>query len=289
MITQQIVSGIATGSLYALAALGLVLLYKTTDIINFAQGEMAMLITFVSFTFMTSFGMAFGFAFFAALIFAMLFGGITERVVMRPAIRMPHLSQLILTLGLFQVFRGLASMLWGEEPKSYPVPIKGDPISMGSFVITPNSIFIIVITILLMIGLFLLFKYTKVGLAMRAVGMNVETSRLMGIKVGNVNAYTWAASAVLGGVAGMLIAPTTFLDPTMMNEVQLKAFAAAVLGGFASMPGAVIGGLLIGVLENLVAGYISEDMKSTFVFLLIIIVLYIRPEGLLGKKIMKKV
>lgn len=289
MLAQQIVSGLATGSLYALAALGLVLLYKTTDIVNFAQGEMAMVTTFVSSTCMTVLGISFGPAFFLALLFAVFFGAVTERIFMRPAAKLPHLSQIIVTLGLFMIFRGTASMIWGEEPTNFPTPVDGAPINFASIVVTPNSIFIMGITIALMVGLYVFFKYTKIGLAMRAVAMNVQTSRLMGIKVGPVNSYTWAASAVFGGVAGMLIAPVTFLDPTMMGEVQIKAFAASVLGGFTSLPGAVIGGLLIGVIENLVAGYVSEELKTTFVFLLIIIVLYIKPAGLFGTNFVKKV
>jgi branched-chain amino acid transport system permease protein len=289
MLAQQIVSGLATGTLYALAALGLVLLYKTTDVVNFAQGEMAMVTTFVSFTFMSAVGVSFGPAFFLALLFAVFFGMLTERVIMRPAGRLPHLSQIILTLGMFLAFRGAASMIWGHEPTSYPIPVEGDPIKMAGIVFTPNNLFVVGVTLALMLGLYLFFKYTKVGLAMRAVAMNVQTSRLMGIKVGPINSYTWAASAVLGGVAGMLIAPVTFLDPTMMGEVQIKAFAASVLGGFMSLPGAVVGGLLIGVIENLIAGYISAELKTTFVFLLIIIVLYVKPAGLFGTKFVKKV
>jgi branched-chain amino acid transport system permease protein len=289
MLLQQIVSGLATGTLYALAALGLVLLYKTSDIVNFAQGEMAMVTTFFSFTMMSALGFSFGPAFFMALLFAVFFGMITERVFMRPAIKAPHLSQIILTLGLFMIFRGAASMIWGHEPTSYPVALEGEPINLAGIIFTPNNLFIITVTIFLMLGLYIFFKYTKIGLAMRAVAMNVQTSRLMGIKVGPVYSYTWAASAVLGGVAGMLIAPVTFLDPTMMSEVQIKAFAASVLGGFMSLPGAVVGGLLIGVIENLIAGYISAELKTTFVFLLIIIVLYVRPAGLFGTKYVKKV
>lgn len=289
MLLQQIASGLATGSLYALAALGLVLIYKTSDIVNFAQGEMAMVSTFFSFTLMTSIGFSFGPAFFIALLFALLLGMATERIFMRPAVKAPHLVQIILTLGLFMMFRGAASMVWGHEPTSYPVAMEGEPFQVGGIIFTPNNLFIIGVTLFLMLGLYFFFKYTKIGLAMRAVAMNLQTSKLMGIKIGPVYSYTWGASAMLGAVAGMLIAPVTFLDPTMMGEVQIKAFAASVLGGFMSLPGAVIGGLIIGVMENLIAGYISAELKTTFVFLLIIIVLYIRPTGIFGKKFVKKV
>lgn len=289
MLSQIIVSGLESGALYALAALGLVLLYKTSDVVNFAHGEMGMVTTFVSFTIMTSWGQSFGVAFLLSLVFAACFGAVTERVIMRPAGKLPHLSQVILTLGMFMAFRGAASMIWGSEPTSFPVPIEGSPLTMAGIVMMPSDLFVVGVTVVLMVALFLFFKYSKIGLAMRAVAMNVQTSRLMGIKVGSVNMYAWAVSAVLGGVAGMLIAPKTFLDPVMMGEVAIMAFAAAVLGGFKSLPGAVIGGLIVGVTENLVAIYISSELKSTFVFLLLIIVLYVKPAGLFGTKIVKKV
>ncbi|MFF2288902.1 branched-chain amino acid ABC transporter permease [Peribacillus butanolivorans] len=284
MITQQILSGLVAGSLYALAALGLVLIYKTSGLVNFAQGEMAMITTFIGFTLFKMQGIGFWQAFLLALVFAAVFGVIVEMVFIRRIHKAPAISQIILTLGLYMVFRGIAGMIWGYDPLSFPEAVSGQPLTIGSILITPNEIFIFAITILLMIIFYYVFRYTKTGLAMRAAAQNQQTSSLMGISVGAVFSLTWVISSVLGGVAGMLIAPTTFLDPNMMGEVAIKAFAAAVLGGFSSLPGAVIGGLLIGLFENLVAGYISAEMKTAFVFFLIILILYIKPTGLLGAK-----
>jgi branched-chain amino acid transport system permease protein len=289
MLTQEIVSGLAAGSLYALAALGLVLIYKTSDLVNFAQGEMAMISAFVGFTCIHSWGMGYWLSFLLALVFSALFGVIIERVFMRPVQKAPVLSQIILTLGLYMAFRGIAGMIWGYEPTSFPEAIKGGPISLGSFLLTPNQILIFTLTIVLMLLFFYLFRHTMIGLAMRAAAQNLGTTELMGIRVGSIFSLTWAISAVLGGIAGLLIAPTTFLDPNMMGEVAIKAFAAAVLGGFASLPGAVVGGLSIGLFENLVAGYVSAELKTAFVFLLIILILYVKPTGLFGIKQVKKV
>ncbi|HZG70088.1 MAG TPA: branched-chain amino acid ABC transporter permease [Chondromyces sp.] len=284
MLSQQIISGLAHGSLYALAALGLVLIYKTSDLVNFAQGEMAMITTFVSFTFLSTTGLGYWGSFVFALIFAAIFGIVVEKTFMQRVQKAPVISQIILTLGLYMAFRGLAGMIWGYDPRTYPEAMKGAPISLGNVHITPNEIFIFGITIGLMLVFFYLFRHTMTGLAMRAASQNLQTSALMGISVSTIFAMTWAISSILGGIAGMLIAPITFLDPNMMGEVAIKAFAAAVLGGFTSLPGAVIGGLFIGLFENLVAGYISAELKTAFVFFLIILILYVKPTGLLGAK-----
>jgi branched-chain amino acid transport system permease protein len=289
VVLQQIVSGLATGSLYALAALGLVLIYKTSDVVNFAQGEMAMLSTFVSFTFLNGLHLPYPVSFLLALIFAAAFGLAVERVLMRPVQKAPVLNQIILTLGLYLAFRGIAGMIWGYTPASYPTALPDDPINLGGIILTANQVLILVIAIILMLIFYWVFKKTLIGLAMRAASQNIQTAELMGIRVGSVFSMTWAIGAVLGAVAGMLIAPITFIDPNMMSEVIIIAFASAVLGGFTSLPGAVLGGLIIGVLENFIATYISAELKSAILFLLIILVLYVRPSGILGTKYVKKV
>lgn len=284
MLAQQLLSGLTVGSLYALAAIGLVLIYKTSDLVNFAQGEMAMVTTFVSFTVINGLGFGYWSAFLLALVFAIFFGVVVERGFMRKVQNAPIISQIILTLGLYMLLRGIAGMIWGYDPYNFPVAIEGKPISMGGFLVTANEIFIFAVTMVLMLILFFIFRYTTIGLAMRAASLNKQTSMLMGININVIFAITWAISSVLGGVAGILIAPTTFLDPNMMGEVAIKAFAAAVLGGFNSLPGAVIGGILIGLFENLMGGYVSAELKNAFVFLLIILILYLKPTGLLGEK-----
>ena len=282
MFGQQVVSGLSAGCLYALAALGLVLIYRTMDIVNFAHGEMAMVSTFMAHTLLVRLGLSYIPAALGAIIFAFIFGMAVERVFLRPIQGGPLISLMIMTLGLFMVFNGAAGWVWGFDPVSFPRAVSGRPIWLGDLIITRDSILVLAVTIAMALALYVVLRFTMAGIAIRATSQNSRAARLMGVPVPKVYALTWGISAVLGAVAGILIAPTTFLSPSMMAEVQIKAFTAAVLGGFSSLPGAVVGGLLLGVLENLVAGYISTELKSTFAFALIVVVLFIRPSGLLG-------
>ena len=289
ILLQQIISGLSTGCLYALTALGLVLIFKTTDVVNFAQGEMAMFSTFIAFALLMTVGLPFWGAFAGALLAAALLGVTLERVFIRPLQKSSHLHVLIMTIGLMMVLNGVAGWIWGFEPNNFPTALSGDPIHLGELVITLPDIMNLVVTCIIMAIFYLVFKYSLVGIAMRAVAENRLAARLMGVKVNRILSFTWAVGAILAGVAGILIAPITFLDLNMMSEVLIKAFTAAVLGGFNSLPGAVVGGLLLGVLENLVAGYISTELKSAFAFALIVAVLCIRPMGLFGTVERKKV
>lgn len=289
ILLQQIISGLATGCLYALAALGLVLIYKTTDVVNFAQGEMAMFSTFIAFTLLTSLSVPFWGAFAGALAGAALLGIVVEKVFVRPLYKASLLNVLIMTIGLMMVINGLAGWIWGFEPHNFPAALSGEPIRWGQLVITLPDIMNLVITCVIMVVFYLVFKFSLIGIAMRAVAENRLAARLMGVKVNRILSTTWAIGAMLGGVAGIFIAPIIFLDLNMMSEVIIKAFTAAVLGGFNSLPGAVVGGLLLGVLENLVAGYISTELKGAFAFALIVAVLCIRPTGLFGTVERKKV
>ena len=289
MFGQQVVSGLAAGCLYALAALGLVLIYRTMDIVNFAHGEMAMVSTFMAHTFLVRLGFSYILAAVCAIIFAFVFGMAVERIFLRPIQGGPLISLMIMTLGLFMVLNGAAGWVWGFDPVSFPRAVSGRPIWIGDLIITRDSILVLAVTIAMALALYVVLRFTMAGIAIRATSQNSRAARLMGVPVPKVYALTWGISAVLGAVAGILIAPTTFLSPSMMAEVQIKAFTAAVLGGFSSLPGAVVGGLLLGVLENLVAGYISTELKSTFAFALIVAVLFIRPSGLLGTPPKRKV
>ncbi len=289
MFGQQVVSGLSAGCLYALAALGLVLIYRTMDIVNFAHGEMAMVSTFMAHTFLVKLGFSYILAAVCAIIFAFVFGMAVERVFLRPIQGGPLISLMIMTLGLFMVLNGAAGWVWGFDPVSFPRAVSGRPIWIGDLIITRDSILVLAVTIVMALALYAVLRFTMAGIAIRATSQNSRAARLMGVPVPKVYALTWGISAVLGAVAGILIAPTTFLSPSMMAEVQIKAFTAAVLGGFSSLPGAVVGGLLLGVLENLVAGYISTELKSTFAFALIVAVLFIRPSGLLGTPPKRKV
>jgi len=286
---QQVVSGLSAGCLYALAALGLVLIYRTMDIVNFAHGEMAMVSTFMAHTLLVRLGLSYIPAALGAIIFAFIFGMAVERIFLRPIQGGPLISLMIMTLGLFMVFNGAAGWVWGFDPVSFPRAVSGRPIWLGDLIITRDSILVLAVTIAMALALYVVLRFTMAGIAIRATSQNSRAARLMGVPVPKVYALTWGISAVLGAVAGILIAPTTFLSPSMMAEVQIKASTAAVLGGFSSLPGAVVGGLLLGVLENLVAGYISTELKSTFAFALIVVVLFIRPSGLLGTPPKRKV
>ncbi|MED4601900.1 branched-chain amino acid ABC transporter permease [Paenibacillus validus] len=287
---QLIVSGLIFGCIYGLAALGIVLIFKTTDIANFAQGEMAMITTFVSFMFLTKLELPYLISFILALVFAGIFGTVVHRIFMKPIQSAPPLNQIVLTLGLFLAFNGVAGLIWGHTPAPYPPAFAGDPYDLGGVFISMNEVFVIGVTVILMLGFFLLFRFTAIGLAMRASSQDSMASELMGIKVSSVFTWTWGVGTVLGGVAGMLTAPFTFLQPSMMADVLIMGFAAAVLGGFISLPGAVIGGLIIGVFGNLISFYVSPEMKLVYTFLLIIVVLYIRPTGLFGgNQYLKKV
>lgn len=280
---QIIVGGIVIGCIYALTALGLVLIYRTTEVVNFAHGEMAMFSTFISFIFLTRFELPYYLAFLLALLFAAIAGFVLYQVLMRRMHQAAHLNQIVLTLGLFMIFNGVAGLLWGYQPSAYPEAIQSPtPLQFNGVYVTKNELFIVGITLVLMLLFYLLFKYSKIGLAMRAASQDVTTSQLMGINVTQVFTTVWVVGAVLGAVAGMLTAPLTFLSPNMMFHILILSFAAAVLGGFVSLVGAVLGGLIIGIIENLVGHYVSPDMKIVFVFLLIVIVLYIRPQGILG-------
>jgi branched-chain amino acid transport system permease protein len=286
---QQVASGLSAGCLYALAALGLVLIYRTMEIVNFAHGEMAMISTFVAYTLLVRVGLPYVLAMLVALAFAFIFGMAIERVFLRPIQEGPLVSMMIMTLGLFMVFNGAAGWIWGFDPVSFPYAVRGRPVFIGDIIVTRDSLLVLAVTVIMAGALYLALRFTMAGIAIRATSQNPRAARLMGVPVPKVYSLTWGMSAVLGAVAGVLIAPTTFLSPSMMAEVQIKAFTAAVLGGFSSLPGAVVGGLLLGVLENLVAGYISTQLKSTFAFALIVVVLLIRPSGIMGTTERRKV
>lgn len=288
MLLQQLISGFATGGLYALAALGLVLIYKTSDVVNFAHGEMAMFSTFIAYTTMTSYGMSYWEAFILALLFASVLGFIVERFFIRPIQNAPVLSLLIVTLGLMMIVNGIAGWTFGFETHSFPAIVGGELKIFGA-VISKSNLLTLVITVFIMGILFYMLKYTLAGIALRATSENPTIARLMGIAVNHVYSITWVVSSILGAIAGMFIAPTTFLDVNMMSSVLLKAFTAAVLGGFTTFVGPVVGGLILGVLENIASGYISAQLSSTFAFALIVIMLWIKPTGLVGQKVRKKV
>jgi branched-chain amino acid transport system permease protein len=285
---QLIVNGIALGSLYALTAFGIVLIYKTTRVITFAQGETAMFSTFVAFTLLTTLQLPFPIAFLLTLLFAGVFGALIERVVVRNVGGATILNPVIVTVGLSLILVGVAGWIWGYEIRTFPAPVDGPPFRIGTVVISQLNALIVGVTLVLMTILFAFFRYSPTGIAMRAVAENRSAARLMGIRIGRISALGWGLGTALGAVTGMLIAPLNYLDPGMMGDVALKAFAAAVLGGLTSLPGAVVGGLSLGIIDS-VAGFEVPELRNSIAFALIVIVLVVRPGGLLGKHEIKKV
>lgn len=285
---QYVAGGLAAGSLYALVALGLTLIYKTTGVVNFAHGEMAMVSTFVAYILLTTYHLPYAAAFAGALLFAAVFGLVIERGLMRWVQDASVLSQIMVTLGLFLVLNGAMSTRFFEA-LPFPQPIGGTPFDLAGVRVSADSTLIFAITALIMMALYLFFRYTLLGIALRATAQNLNVARLMGIRVGRVYSTTWAVAAMLGAVAGMLFAPTTALYPSFMGDVAIKGFAAAILGGLGNLPGAVLGGLLLGVLENLIAGYISTELKAVFAFSMILLVLVLRPEGIMSVPVRRRI
>lgn len=281
MLLQVILSGLATGSIYALIALGLALIYNTTEHVNFAQGEMSMVSAFIGFTFFNLIGLSLPIAFLLTLIVSALLGIVVERLVIRPAIRAPHFNIFIITLGLSIVFKSLAGFIWSHNDYPYPSIFPDETISIGTATIDLIGLGNITTTVVLMLILYIFFKYTRYGTAMRAVSESQNASLLMGVNVNQSFAVTWAISFLVAAVAGILMAPVIFLS-THMGIVVINGFAAAILGGWGSIPGAIIGGMLLGVIDNVAPLYLPSQIKNIVPFMTIFIVLVIRPKGIMG-------
>jgi len=293
---EQVVLGLTTGSVYALVALAVVLIYRSTDVVNFAQGEMAMFATFSVWSLYLA-----GFEAWQVVIIGVLLagamGGFIERTVVRPVEQAPALSVVVVTLGLFVFLNAVATGIWaqGDLPKVFPALFSTDSVDVGLARLEQHRIGIVITSLVIMGLLFALFRYTKLGLAMRATAQNRDASRLMGINTGRMLTLGWTLSAAVGGLAAMLIVPvsTTGLAPFFMTPILLYAFSAAVLGGLDSPPGAIVGGFLIGVAENLFGTYspdwLGSEMKLPLTLLLLIIVLLVRPTGIFGERVTRRV
>jgi branched-chain amino acid transport system permease protein len=291
MLLQVIFSGLATGSIYALVALGLALIYNTTEHVNFAQGEMSMVSAFVGFTFFNMLGLSLPIAILLTLLISALLGIITERLVIRPAIRAPHFNIFIITLGVSIVMKslaGLAGFIWSHNDYPYPSVFPDETISIGSATIDLIGLGNIGATVMLMVILYVFFMYTRYGTAMRAVSESQDAALLMGVNVKQSFAVTWAISFLVAAVAGILMAPVVFLS-THMGIVVINGFAAAILGGWGSIPGAIIGGMLLGVIDNVAPLYLPSQIKNVVPFAVIFIVLVIRPKGIMGVERFTKV
>jgi branched-chain amino acid transport system permease protein len=288
---QQVVAGLASGGIYASLALALVLIYRTTRVVNFAQGEMAMFTTFIAWALMDR-GLGFWPAFALTLALAFVGGVAIERVVIRPVEGAPVLTVVIVTIGLALLLNGLAAAIWGSEVKSFRSAFSTRAIDVGGVAVSVQDLGVIAVSLVLVVVLWLFFRFTKLGLALRAAAVNPDESRLVGVRVGWMLALGWGLAALLGAVAGMLVAPTVFLEPNMMRAILLYAFAAAVLGGMDSPVGAVVGGLAFGVIQNLVETYVEEigaTLRLPVALALLLLVLLVRPQGLFGRAAVSRV
>ena len=290
MLGQLIVSGLAVGACYSLLALAMVIIYKSSDVLNFAQGEMAMVSTYVAFMILETYHVPFLWAVLLTFLFAMLLGIFFEMVFLRQAKDPNVLGLIIITLGFEMILMGFAGWKWGPDQRSLPFPVSNiETYNLFGLVMSKINFWTIVISLVLMFILFLFFRYTKVGIAMRATQQNQLAARVMGIRTKWILSFTWAISSMVGAVAGMLIAALGVLDPTMMMDPLLKSFASGVLGGMTSLPGTAVGGAMLGIIENLFGGYISLSFKSVVAFAVIVLMLCIKPSGLLAKHYVKKV
>jgi len=288
MLLQVIVSGIATGCIYSLMALGLTLIYKSTEHVNFAQGDMSMISGFLAFTFFQFLRLPFIPSLFLALLFSIGLGLLMERLLVRPAITAPHFNIFIITLGASIVMQSFAGLVWSYDQFPFPTLFPAKNIILGGVRLNTNALGIICTTGLLMLALFLFFKYTRIGTAMRAVSQSQNAALLMGINVKRSFALTWAISGFISGIAALLIAPVIFLS-TRMGLVVIDGFAAAILGGWGSIPGAVLGGIALGVLENVAPYYFPSQIRNIIPFAVLVGVLVIKPTGIIGEERRRRV
>jgi branched-chain amino acid transport system permease protein len=287
LFLQQVFSGLAAGAIYASLALALVMIYRATDLVNFAQGDMAMFSTYIAWTLMNA-GLPFWAAFAVTLVVSFLGGLAIERVIIRPVENAPVLAAVVVTIGLLLIFNALAGWLFTYTMQEFPSPFPDRPL-FGSL-LTTQDLGVIGVTLVMLLLLYAFFRFTPTGLAMRAAAQNPESARLCGIRVGSMLAMGWGLAAAIGATAGIMVAPLLFLDPNMMGGVLLYAFTGALLGGITSPVGAVIGGLIVGVTENLVGTYlVASQLKLTVALALIILVLVFRPAGLFGTAIVRRV
>jgi branched-chain amino acid transport system permease protein len=289
-LLQILVSGASQGCIYGLIAIGFVLIYKATETVNFAQGELMMLGAFAALAASTLLGLPYWAAFLGAVAGLGLFGLATERLVLRPILGQPAFAIVMVTIGVGYVARGVITMLptIGTDTHALPTPFQERVVRVGGLVIGMEHVVVIATTVLLCTLLFALFRFTKAGVAMQAASQNQLAAYYMGIPVRRLNGFIWAISAAVAAVAGVLLAPITFVHANM-GFIGLKAFPAAVIGGFGSLPGAIVGGLIIGLVEALAGFYLPEGFKDTAAYVVVLLMLVVKPNGLFGETMHKKV
>ena len=287
---HQVFAGLATGGIYACMALAVVMIYQAIDHLNFAQGEMAMFSTFTAWQ-LIQWGVPYWAAFVITVILSFIGGIIIERLLFKPLAKAPILTNVAGFIALFSIINSSAGLIWDFTIKQFPSPFGSSPF-LGSELISTHQAGMIGVTLVLLLLLFLFFRFTRIGLAMRAAALLPESARLVGINTSWMIALGWGMAAAIGPIARMLIAPVVFLEPNMMGSILLYGFAAAVLGGLTSPFGAVIGGFLVGIFENLAGTYIpgvGNELKLPIALALIIVVLVVKPAGLFGRPIVKRV
>ncbi|HEY5428799.1 MAG TPA: branched-chain amino acid ABC transporter permease [Solirubrobacteraceae bacterium] len=274
-------SGVSTGAVYAAVALALVLIWRATRIVNFAQGAMLMITTFIASAIINSTG-SYWLGFVVALAAGLVFGAVVERLLIRPVEAAPPLNAVILTLGLYTLLVAAAGMIWGNTPRSFPAAfsLRGYVVGGTRLLFTPNDTFTVLIVLAVAAGLGLLFRATSLGLQMRAAAFAPEVARLLGVRVSRMFTVGWALAAVAGALAGVLVAPSVFLGPNSFDPILISGFVAAVLGGLDSPPGAVIGGLLLGLALSYVSGYEGAALAPLAALVILVAVLMLRPGGL---------
>ena len=290
LFLQLVISGIAQGCIYGLIALGFVLIYKATETVSFAQGELMMLGAFGGLVGMTMLGFPYWLSILSAVVAMAVFGVVLERAVIRPILGQPAFSIVMLTIGIGYVARGLITMVpgIGTDTQALPVPYKDEIWNVAGVVLNVEHMVVIGATAVLCVLLFALFRYSKLGIAMQAASQNQLAAYYMGIPVQRLNGIAWGLAAAVAAVAGLLLAPITFVHANM-GFIGLKAFPAAVVGGFGSLPGAIVGGLIIGIVESLSGFYLPDGFKDTAVYVVVLVMLMVKPNGLFGEKLRKKV
>lgn len=287
-VLHQLLSGMATGGIYASVALALVMIYQATHEVNFAQGEMATFSTYVALALIGA-GFSYWAAFFGAVAISFIIGLLIERILMRPMANAPVLSSVGIFIGLLLIFNAVSGWIFGYTIKTFPSPFEGGNPMLGGFV-SPHELGATAVTLIMLLAVYVFFRFTKLGLAMRATAYNPVSSRLVGIRVGWMLALGWGLAASIGAVAGMMVAPIVFLDPNMMAGILLYAFAGALLGGINNPLGAVIGGFAVGVIENIGGAYlVGTELKLTLALVIIVGVLVVKPTGILGRAVVSRV
>jgi branched-chain amino acid transport system permease protein len=283
-------SGISTGAVYAAVALALVLIWRATRIVNFAQGAMLMITTFIASAVINATG-SYWIGFVVALLAGLVLGAVVERVLIRPVEGAPPLNPVIVALGIYTLLIAIGGMIWGNTPRSFPAAfsLRGYKVGGTTLLFTPNDTFIVLVVVALSVGLAFLFRATPLGLQMRAAAFRPEVARLLGVRVGRMFALGWGLAAVAGALAGVLIAPSVFLGPNSFDPILISGFVAAVLGGLDSPPGAVVGGIVLGLALSYVSGYEGSSLVPLAALLILVVVLMVRPTGLFASTVERRV